>query len=139
MPKGVLLSQRNIMINAEYGLKQLGMPQKDETTLSFLPLSHVLERTGGYYVTLMNGNHIAFAEKPAAVMENMVEIRPTSMVSVPRLFEKIYAKVYESVNKMPPWRQKIFYKAIEVGREYVNKKYITNEPLGLLESEVQVL
>ncbi|TKB23237.1 long-chain fatty acid--CoA ligase [Desulfopila sp. IMCC35006] len=132
VPKGVLLSQRNIMINAEYGARQLGMPLKDETTLSFLPLSHVLERTGGYYSTLMHGNHIAFAEKPAAVMENMVEVRPTSMVSVPRLFEKIYAKVYESVNKMPPWRQKIFYKAVEVGREYVNKKYVSCEPLGLL-------
>ena len=131
-PKGVLLTQRNIMINAEYGAMQLGMPQKDETTLSFLPLSHVLERTGGYYVTLMHGNHIAFAENPAAVMENMVEVRPTSMVSVPRLFEKIYSRVYESVHQMPPLRRKIFHKAIAVGREYVNKKYITNEPLGLL-------
>lgn len=132
VPKGVLLTQRNIMINAEYGLKQLGMPQKEETTLSFLPLSHVLERTAGYYVTLMNGNHIAFAENAAAVMENMVEVRPTTMVSVPRLFEKIYAKVYESVNQMTPVRQKIFHQAIAVGREYVNKKYITNEPLGLV-------
>ncbi len=132
VPKGVLLSQRNIMINADYGIRQLGLPLTNETTLSFLPLSHVLERTAGYYATLMHGSHIAFAEKPAAVMENMLEVRPTSMISVPRLFEKIYAKVYESVHKMPPWRQKIFQKAIEVGREYVNKKYISDEPLGLL-------
>jgi len=137
VPKGVLLTQRNIMINAEYGAKQLGMPQKDETTLSFLPLSHVLERTAGYYVTLMNGNHIAFAENAAAVMENMVEVRPTTMVSVPRLFEKIYAKVYDSVNQMPPERQKIFHRAMAVGKEYVNKKYITNEPLGLLNLKYQ--
>lgn len=133
VPKGVLLTQRNIMINAEYGAAQLGMDQKDQTTLSFLPLSHVLERTGGYYVTLMTGNHIAFAENPAAVMDNMVEVRPTSMVSVPRLFEKIYSKVNDSVQQMPQFRKNIFNKAIEVGREYVNKKYITNEPLGLLE------
>ena len=132
VPKGVLLTQRNIMINAEYGSEQLGMPQKDMTTLSFLPLSHVLERTGGYYVTLMNGNHLAFAENAAAVMENMAEVRPTSMVSVPRLFEKIYSRVYEGVSQMPPSRQKIFHRAMEIGREYVNKKYITNEPLGLL-------
>ncbi len=137
VPKGVLLTQRNIMINAEYGAKQLGMPQKDETTLSFLPLSHVLERTAGYYVTLMNGNHIAFAENAAAVMENMLEVRPTTMVSVPRLFEKIYAKVYDSVNQMPPERQKIFHRAMAVGKEYVNKKYITNEPLGLLNLKYQ--
>ncbi len=133
VPKGVLLSQRNIMINAEYGLKQLGMPKKDEVTLSFLPLSHVLERTAGYYVTLMNGNHIAFAENAAAVMENMLEVRPTTMVSVPRLFEKIYAKVHESVQQLPPARQKVFQDAMEIGREYVNKRYITKEPLGMLQ------
>ena len=132
VPKGVLLTQRNIMINAEYGIAQFGMPQNDLISLSFLPLSHVLERTAGYYVTLMNGNHIAFAESPLTVMDNMAEVRPTCMVSVPRLFEKIYSKIYEGVNQMPPARQKIFHKAIEVGREYVNKKYITKEPLGLL-------
>jgi long-chain acyl-CoA synthetase len=138
VPKGVLLTQRNIMINADYGARQLGMPQKNETTLSFLPLSHVLERTAGYYVTLMNGNHIAFAENAAAVMENMVEVRPTTMVSVPRLFEKIYSKVYESVHQMPQYRRNIFHKAIEVGREYINKKYITKEPLGLLTLQYKI-
>lgn len=132
VPKGVLLTQRNIMINAEYGLAQFGMPQNDVITLSFLPLSHVLERTAGYYVTLLKGNHIAFAESPAKVMDNMTEVRPTCMVSVPRLFEKIHAKVYEGVNQMSAARQKIFHKAIEVGREYVNRKYIRKQPLGLL-------
>lgn len=132
VPKGVLLTQRNVMINAEYGVKQLGIPQKDNTILSFLPLSHVLERTGGYYVTLMSGNHLAFAENVAAVMENMVEIRPTSMVSVPRLFEKIYSRIHESVHQMPQIRRNLFHRAVEVGREYVNKKYVSKEPLGLL-------
>jgi long-chain acyl-CoA synthetase len=133
VPKGVLLTQRNIMINAEHGIAQLGMPQQDMTTLSFLPLSHVLERTGGYYATLINGNHIAFAESALKVMENMLEVQPTSMVSVPRLFEKIYSRIHEGVSQMPPGRQKIFNRAVEIGREYVNKKYITKEPLGLLE------
>ena len=132
VPKGVLLTQRNVMINADYAANQLGIPQEEMTTLSFLPLSHVLERTGGYYATLLNGNHIAFAENVAAVMENMLEIRPTSMVSVPRLFEKIYSRVYESVHQMPQLRRNLFHKAIEVGREYVNKKYVKKEPLGLL-------
>ncbi len=138
VPKGVLLTQRNIMINAEYGLAQLGMTQQDMTTLSFLPLSHVLERTGGYYATLMNGNHIAFAESPLTVIENMAEVRPTSMVSVPRLFEKIYSRIHEGVSQMPPARQKIFHRAIEIGREYVNKKYITKEPLGLLSLKYKI-
>lgn len=131
-PKGVLLTQHNVMINAEYGAKQLAMPQSDMTTLSFLPLSHVLERTGGYYVCLLNGNHIAFAENVAAVMENMIEIRPTSMVSVPRLFEKIHSRIYESVHQMPAIRRNLFHKAVEVGREYVNRKYVRKEPLGFI-------
>ncbi|MBU1564201.1 MAG: long-chain fatty acid--CoA ligase [Proteobacteria bacterium] len=131
-PKGVLLTQRNIMINVEYAIEQLGMAQENMTTLSFLPLSHVLERTGSYYNTLMNGNHFVFAESPLTVMDNMAEVRPTAMVSVPRLFEKIYSRIHEGVSQMPPARQKIFNRAIEIGREYVNKKYITKEPLGLL-------
>ena len=132
VPKGVLLTQRNIMINAEHGLNQLGIPQTEQTTLSFLPLSHVLERTAGYYVTLLNGNHIAFAEEAAKVMENMAEIRPTNMVSVPRLFEKIYSRIYENVHQASPFKRKLFHKAVEIGRQYVNKKYVTHEPLGIL-------
>ncbi|MEE4241856.1 MAG: AMP-binding protein, partial [Desulfopila sp.] len=73
-----------------YGLKQLGFQNRSETFLSFLPLSHVVERTAGYYAALYSGSHIAFAENVQKVMENMVEIQPTAMVSVPRLFEKIY-------------------------------------------------
>jgi len=132
VPKGVLLTQGNIMINAEYGLEQLGIEQKDQTVLSFLPLSHVLERTAGYYATLLTGNHLAFAENVAKVMENMAEIRPTNMVSVPRLFEKIYSRVYENVHQATPLRKNLFHKAVEIGRQYVNKKYVTHEPLGLL-------
>ena len=132
VPKGVLLTQRNIMINAEYGLDQLGIEQKSQTVLSFLPLSHVLERTAGYYITLLTGNHLAFAENVAKVLENMAEIRPTNMVSVPRLFEKIYSRIYENVHQASPLKKKLFHKAIEVGRQYVNKKYVTKEPLGLL-------
>ncbi|OEU57535.1 MAG: AMP-dependent synthetase [Desulfobulbaceae bacterium S3730MH12] len=133
VPKGVLLTQHNIMINAEHGLNQLGIPQQEQTTLSFLPLSHVLERTAGYYVTLLNGNHLAFAEEAAKVLENMVEIRPTNMVSVPRLFEKIYSRIYENVHQASPLKKRLFHKAVEIGREYVNKKYVTKEPLGSLE------
>jgi long-chain acyl-CoA synthetase len=137
VPKGVKLTQKNIMINAVYGAEQMDMPVKDMTILSFLPLSHVLERTGGYYVALLNGNHIAFAENVATVMENMAEIRPTSVVSVPRLFEKIYSRVYESVHQMPKWRRNLFHRAVEIGREYVNKKHITKEPLGSLNLKYQ--
>ncbi|SDO63181.1 AMP-dependent synthetase/ligase [Desulforhopalus singaporensis] len=133
VPKGVELTQRNVMCNAQYGVEQLGMHQDNMTTLSFLPLSHVLERTGGYYVTLLGGNHLVFAENVAAVMDNMTEVRPTTVVSVPRLFEKIYTGIHESVEQMPALRRKIFNRAVAVGREYVNKKFIKKESLGFLD------
>ena len=132
-PKGVLLTQGNIMANCTHGLAQVGASSEPQTFLSFLPLSHVLERTGGYYTTLLSGNHVAFAEDVKKVMENMVEIRPTNMVSVPRLFEKIYSRVYEGVHQASGLQRKLFHQAVEIGRRYVTKKYITGEPLGLLE------
>jgi len=138
-PKGVLLTQRNVMINAEYGVNQLGIQQKEQTFLSFLPLSHVLERTGGYYVALLNGNHIAFAENAAKVLENMVEIQPSCMVSVPRLFEKLYSRVHENVHQLSPWRRKLFHRAVEIGHQYVNKKYVKHEPLGLLNLKYKIV
>ena len=131
-PKGVLLTQYNVMCNAQYGLRKLGALSEHETFLSFLPLSHVLERTGGYYATLLSGHHVAFAEDVKKVMENMAEIKPTCMVSVPRLFEKIYSRVHESVHQMSPLRKSLFHHAIRVGREYVNRKYVKRESVGIL-------
>lgn len=133
VPKGVLLTQRNILANAHHGVKRVRVSEEQQTFLSFLPLSHVLERTGGYYTTLLTGNHVAFAENVQKVMENMVEIRPTNMVSVPRLFEKIYSRVYENVHQASNFKRNLFHRAVEVGREYVHKKYIDKEPLGMLE------
>ena len=138
VPKGVILTQRNILVNATHGLKRVGNNGEPQTFLSFLPLSHVLERTGGYYGTLLTGNHIAFAENVQKVMENMMEIRPTNMVSVPRLFEKIHSRIYENVHQAPAFKRNLFHRAIEVGRRYVQKKYITREPLGLLELQYKL-
>ncbi len=131
-PKGVMLSQANLLFDAVAGHKHLGSMKRDETFLSFLPLSHVLERTAGYHIALMLGNHIAFAENVNTVIENILEIRPTTMVSVPRLFEKIYSRIYENVHHSSPLKRKLFHQAIEVGREYVRKRYIDKQPLGLL-------
>ena len=115
-----------------YGIKRIGGLNRDEVFLSFLPLSHILERTGGYYVTLLSGNHIAFAEDVKKVMENMAEIRPTWMVSVPRLFEKIYSRIFENVHQMSTLRKRLFHRAVKIGREYVNKKYVQKVPVGTL-------
>jgi long-chain acyl-CoA synthetase len=132
VPKGVMLTQENMIFDAEAGMKKMEKIDRVETFLSFLPLSHVLERTGGYYAALIRGDHIAFAENVQKVMENMIEVRPTVMVSVPRLFEKIHSRIYENVHQMSAFRQTLFHKAVEVGRRYVNLRYVEKKPVGLL-------
>ena len=131
-PKGVMLTQYNMAINAWYGLLRAGEIGMSGTFLSFLPLSHVLERSAGYHAVLMSGGHIAFAEDVSKVLENIIETRPTAMVSVPRLFEKIYSRVYESVHQMRPARRRLFHLAVATGRDYIYRRYIEQQPVGLL-------
>lgn len=132
VPKGVMLTQANVIFDAHYGLEKLEALGMNETFLSFLPLSHVLERTAGYYAPLMTGCHVAFCESTEKVVENMQEVGPTVMVSVPRLFEKIYARIYEDVHLMRPLKRNLFHFAIEIGREFISRRYINPKPLGLL-------
>jgi len=72
----------------------------------------------------LSGNHIAFAEDVKKVMENMVEIRPTAMVSVPRLFEKIHSRIYDSVHQASPFKRNLFHYAMKIGSRYVQTRYI---------------
>lgn len=132
VPKGVMLTQGNMLFDAISALKKLDGLHRRETFLSFLPLSHVLERTGGYYAAIVSGSHIAFAENIQKVMENVAEVQPTTMVSVPRLFEKIYSRIFENVRQMSKPRQKLFHLALEVGKKYVNAKYVEKTSIGLL-------
>lgn len=132
IPKGVMLTQANVIFDAHYGLEKLEAFGMNETFLSFLPLSHILERTAGYYAPLMTGCHVAFSESVEKVVENMQEVGPTVMVSVPRLFEKIYARIHEDVHLMRPLKRTIFHQAIETGREFISRRYINPKPLGML-------
>lgn len=115
-PKGVMLTHDNFISNAQGALAKV--PVHDYyVNMSFLPLSHVLERTTGYYGSLISGATIAYAEDIASVARNMLEVRPHSMACVPRLYEKIYERIIDSVNAGSPLKKKIFRWAREVGRE----------------------
>ncbi len=131
-PKGVMLTQYNMAIDAWYGLLRAGQISMSGTFLSFLPLSHVLERSAGYHAVLMSGGHIAFAEDVSKVVENILEVKPTAMISVPRLFEKIYSRVYENVHLMGPVKRQMFHKAVALGRQYIYRKYVERQPTGWL-------
>ncbi|MDD2850859.1 MAG: long-chain fatty acid--CoA ligase [Desulfuromonadaceae bacterium] len=132
VPKGVVLSHRNILINTQYLTEQSGAVTKDDVLLSFLPLSHILERTAGYYTTIRNGALLAFADSIEKVPENMFEIRPTVMVSVPRLFEKIFHRIFENAHQMPALKRSLFHWGVDVGKKYVEATYIKKQPSALL-------
>lgn len=132
VPKGVMLSHNNILTNIEYLTEKSGLSNENEVLLSFLPLSHILERTAGYYMTIRNGSLIAFADSIEKVPENMMEIRPTVMISVPRLFEKIYHRIFENAHQMPAVKKALFHWAVDVGKKYVAATYIDKQPSSLL-------
>lgn len=115
-PKGVILTQNNFLSNAYTAAESIPSPDT-HVSLSFLPLSHVLERTAGWYYMLISGITIAYAEGINEVQKNMQEIRPHLMVSVPRLYEKIHHRILENVSKASWLRKKLFYWSIEVGKE----------------------
>jgi long-chain acyl-CoA synthetase len=132
VPKGVMLSHNNILTNTRYLTEQSGAIDKNDVLLSFLPLSHILERTAGYYMTIRNGALMTFADSIEKVPENMMEIRPTVMVSVPRLFEKIYHRIFENAHQMSPLKRSLFHWAVDVGKKYIATTYITKQPSSLL-------
>lgn len=129
VPKGVMLSHSNILTNTQYLLEQSGeIVSENDVLLSFLPLSHVLERTAGYYMTIRIGALMAFADSIEKVPDNMLEVQPTLMISVPRLFEKIYHRIYDNVHEMSVIKRTIFHWAVDVGKKYVQAKYILKQP-----------
>ncbi|HXO26460.1 MAG TPA: long-chain fatty acid--CoA ligase [Thermoanaerobaculia bacterium] len=129
-PKGVMLTHGNIASNIEGGLTVI--PFEDGyVALSFLPLSHSFERTTDY-VYFLKSCPIAYAESVATVPKNMLEVRPEVFVSVPRVYEKVLARVQESVAASSPIRQRIFSWAVAVGREALPWRLKLERPPGLL-------
>lgn len=116
-PKGVMLSHANFVSNVTASAQCISITDKD-LLLSFLPLCHVFERMAGYYTAMSCGATIAYAESIESVAENLLEVRPTIVCSVPRLFERIYSRIARKIEKDPPARRRIFYWAVAVGRAY---------------------
>ena len=130
-PKGVMLTHKNLISNAMavHEIIEIGT---GDLFLSFLPLSHVFERMAGYYMPLTAGSQIAYAESIEKVATNLMEVKPTVMTAVPRLFERIYSKVKKGVDASPEKKQKIFNWAIAIGEEYNETKKTENGvPVGL--------
>lgn len=129
-PKGVMLTHRNFVSNVLDSLKALAITSSD-THLSFLPLSHSFERTAGYYIMIHAGVSIAYAESVDTVADDMREVEPTVMTSVPRLYEKMYAAVLQKASDAGWLRKRIAFWARKVGIEYAERK-VAGRSISLL-------
>lgn len=116
IPKGVMLTHRNLVSNVIAAGEVFQLTQ-DDIALSFLPLSHVFERTV-LYIYLWRQVTVCFARGVETVSEDIREICPTIVTAVPRLFERIYGTINKRVSEAKPIQQKIFQRAIKVGRRY---------------------
>ena len=125
-PKGVMLSHDNFIANIR-SLTVVIDFRSDDTALSFLPLSHVLERTATF-IFVLQGSTIAFAESVEAVGADLLEVRPTIVISVPRLFEKIYARVIDQVLTGSRLKRAAFVWALETGKRAMAKS-LAGEPV----------
>ncbi|MDX8391494.1 MAG: long-chain fatty acid--CoA ligase [Mariprofundaceae bacterium] len=113
-PKGVMLTHGNILSDVAAGLG--GVPVfPEDTFLSFLPASHAFERTVGHFLPVACGASIAYAEDITTLMRDIPEVRPTVMISVPRLYEKIYAGVCGKLADAPAIKRTLFARAQALG------------------------
>ena len=112
-PKGVMLSHGNILANVA-GCRATGMARPDDLFLSFLPLSHMFERTGGYYLPLAIGATVAFARGIQHLPDDLVGQRPTAMFAVPRVFERFAARIRDGVAGSP-WKRRLLERCVVAG------------------------
>jgi len=115
-PKGVMLSHANILSDVVAGLGSVPVFE-DDLFLSFLPTSHAFERTVGHFLPTACGSEIAYAEDVTTLLRDMPEVRPTIMISVPRLYEKIYAGVQAKLAAGPGLKRQFFTLAQQLGLE----------------------
>ena len=117
-PKGVMLTHYNLCENVRVSLIQIPVIESSDLFLSFLPLSHVFERTATYHICLAAGCQIAFAQSLELLAKNMGEVRPTVMNCVPRLLERIHDKAIKGGTEAGGIKAKIFLWALKIGKEY---------------------
>lgn len=113
-PKGVMLSHQNILSNAYNGMRSIALTP-DDRLLSFLPLSHTFERTIGYYAPLMCGSMVTFNRAIEHLADDIQLVKPTAMISVPRVFERVHNQLHATMEKAGRLQQWLFHAAIKVG------------------------
>ncbi len=121
-PKGAMLTHGNISSNVEACLAVIQLVPTD-ICLSFLPLSHILERMAGLYAMLAGGATIAYAENMETVGLNAAEIKPTVLLGVPRFYEKVHARILDAAGKRPPIARRLFQWGLARGTERARARF----------------
>jgi len=125
-PKGVMLSHKNMLSNAYAALRSVPV-RPDDVALSFLPLSHTFERTIGYYLGIMAGARAVYNRSIKFIVEDLQIHQPTTLISVPRVFERFYSRIMQSVSESSRVKRFLFRKTIELGwRKFQYDQKITN-------------
>ncbi len=121
-PKGVMLSHYNMLAVAHAAAASVDVYQQD-LFLSFLPLSHTLERTAGYYLPMMAGATVAHARSVAQLAEDLVQIRPTVLIAVPRIFERVHARITGQLEKQSALPRALFGATVRLGwRQFLRRQ-----------------
>jgi len=136
-PKGVMLTHDNLYSNVMLAAVQIPFAGKD-VCLSFLPLSHIFERMAGHYLMFQVGCSIAYAESMDTVPIDMQTVRPTIVLSVPRLYEKMYARVLENALSGGAVKKRIFFWARAVAERWADVKLAGGTPRGLLALQYRI-
>jgi long-chain acyl-CoA synthetase len=113
-PKGVMLTHHNMLSIAHSALTMIDVFEED-LFLSFLPLSHTLERTAGYYLPVMSGSAVAYARSVLQLADDLQHIKPTVMIAVPRIFERVFARIQGQMEKQSGFKRALFNLTTEVG------------------------
>jgi len=113
-PKGVMLTPENLLWNAFYA-SQCADFGPHEVFLSFLPLSHTLERTGGYYLPMLLGAEVVYARSITHLAQDLQTIQPTVLISVPRIYERVYGRIQDTLAKKSVLARGLFSLAVRVG------------------------
>lgn len=112
--KGVMLTHANLLWNAHYATQCISLSEH-EVYLSFLPLSHTLERMGGYYWPMMLGAEVVYARSITQLAQDLVLFKPTVLISVPRIYERVYGRIQNSLAQKKAWQKKLFHLTVAVG------------------------
>lgn len=113
-PKGVMLSHRNILANVQSGLAVYDV-YPDDIFLSFLPLSHMFERTCDYYLNVVSGASVVFSRSIPQLAEDFRIVQPTIIFSVPRIYERFLAAINDQLKSASPLKRSLFNFAVNVG------------------------